>query len=149
MICCKWDGSTCMLLEEENGHEHLRHFQGTVLHVHQTIPFRAVHLSLISTTAIKTAIECDLGGISNFPFQIWILLRKLVQVQVEQFPLQQITYSQFRPLPLKQPYRVIWWEFQISLFRSGFSLKNQFMYKSNHPIWRMLPNLSWCSLFWV
>ena len=57
------------------------------------IPFRAVHLSLISATAIKTAIQCGLGEISNFPFQIWILLRKLDQVQVEQFPLQQITYS--------------------------------------------------------
>ena len=51
---------------------------------------------------------------------------------------------QFQPLPLKQPYRVIWWEFQISLLRSGF-LKNKSMYKSNHLIWRMLPNLSWCS----
>ena len=67
------------------------------------IPFRAVHLSLISAAAIKTVIQCDLGGISNFPFQIWILFRKLFQVQVEQFPLQQITYSQFQPLPLKQP----------------------------------------------
>jgi hypothetical protein len=56
-----------------------------------------------------------------------------------------VQYSQFQPLPLKQLYRVIWWEFQISLFRSGFSLKNKSRYKSNHPIWRMLPNLSWCS----
>ena len=34
VICSKWDGSTCMLLEEANGHEHLRHFQETVLYVH-------------------------------------------------------------------------------------------------------------------
>ena len=56
------------------------------------ILFIAVHLSLISATAIKTAIQCDLGKFSNFPFQIWILHKKLVQVQVEHFPLQQITY---------------------------------------------------------
>ena len=53
----------------------------------------------------KTAIQCDLGSnlgeISNFPFQIWILLRKLVQVQVEQFPLQQITFQQLTILPPK------------------------------------------------
>ena len=58
---------------------------------------------------------------------------------------QQFEKKMCQPLPLKQPYSVIWGEFQISLFRSGFSLKNKSMYKSNHLIWRMLPNLSWCS----
>ena len=65
--------------------------------------FGADHLSLISATAIKTAIQGDLGRISNFPLQIWILLRKLVQVQIEQSHMQQITYPQFQPLLLKQP----------------------------------------------
>ena len=134
MIRCKWDGSTCMLLGESNGHDHPIHFQGTVLYVHETIPFGADHLSLISATAIKTAIQGDLVGISNLPFQIWILLKKLVQVQVEPSHLQQITYSEFHPLPLKQPYRVIWWEFQISLFRSGFASENWSKSKLNHPI---------------
>ena len=111
---------------------------------------------------------------------------------IKPFHFEQITYPWFQPLPLKQPYRVIWWEFQISLFRSGFSqktgsgpswtipfaadhlfsisatpietaiqgdlvgisnfplqiwlsLKNKSRYNSNHPIWRMSPNLSWCS----
>ena len=87
-----------------------------------------VFVGILSSTSLPKNDLKRPGEISNFPSQIWILLRKLVQVQVEHFPLQQIIYFQFQPLPLKQPYRVIWWEFQISLFRSGFSLKNKSMY---------------------
>ena len=47
-------------------------------------------LSLISATAIKTAIQCDLVGISNFPLQIWILLEKQVHVQVKPSHLENV-----------------------------------------------------------
>ena len=36
---------------------------------------------------------------------------------IKPFHLEQITYPWFQPLPLKQPYRVIWRAFQISLFK--------------------------------
>ena len=56
-------------------------------------PFGVGQPFLISATAIDTAIQCDLVGISNFPFQIWILLRKLVQLQIEQSDSENVAQS--------------------------------------------------------
>jgi len=67
---------------------------------------------------------------------------------IKPFHLEQITYHWFQPLPLKQPCRVIWWEFQISLFRSGFSSENWSRSKLNHPICSRSPILDFSHSYW-
>jgi hypothetical protein len=49
----------------------------------QTIPFRGGHPTFISATIIDLAILRATLRILNFSVQIWILLEKSVQIQVE------------------------------------------------------------------
>jgi hypothetical protein len=79
---------------------------------------------------------------SQMVMTILYISKGLFCMCVKPFHLEQITYPWFQPLPLKQPYRVIWWEFQISLFRSGFSSENWSRSKLNHPICSRSPILN-------
>ena len=57
--------------------------QKTGLDTSQTIPFRGGHPILISATTIDLAILRAAVRILCFSIQIWILLEKWVQIQVE------------------------------------------------------------------
>ena len=57
--------------------------QKTGLDTSQTIPFRGGHPILVLTTIISLAILRAAVRISCFSIQIWILLEKWVQIQVE------------------------------------------------------------------
>ena len=61
-------------------------------------------------------------------------------MQVEPSHLEKVTQLSFQPPSLIWPYKVTWWEFQISLFRYGFYSKIQPRCKLNKTNRERSPN---------